>query len=141
MAERVLAELKAELLERSARVPLAGWQRFFPDFQVPIGTHMTSPLLPADRSHIIDGRGKPLAAPHTIGHDVVLQTFLDREGRVLEKLVRYTSDGYDSDKRGLDEVLGETSEERYRWAHPIVLEKLDWLERRASELPPAEQAV
>lgn len=58
---------------------------------------MTSPLLPAERSHTVDGRGRPLDVPHTIGHDVV-QTFLDGEGRVMEKLVHYASDGYDSDK-------------------------------------------
>lgn len=133
-----LAEIKADLSVRCAKIPLVAWQRFSPDLQIPIGTYMTSTLLPEAVSHTADGKGRPLVVPHTIGHDEV-QTFLDREGRVMEKLVHYSSDGYDSDRRSPDEVLGETSEDRYRWAYGVAVNKLSWLERRAAETPLAAQ--
>lgn len=130
-------ELKAELQARSAEIPFATWSRFFPDLQIPIGSHMESPLLPARipfGSHQVDGDGKPLAIRHTVGNDAV-ETYLGRNGRLMEKLVHYTSDGHDSEKRYLDEVLGETSDERYQWGHRIAIDKLRWLKDKGSETP------
>lgn len=128
-------EIKGDLQRRCAEVPFVTWTRFFPEFQLPIGSHMESPLLPSGilhGSHEVDGEGRPLAVRHTVGHDAV-ETFLARNGKIMEKLVHYASDGCDSEKRYPDEVLGETSEERYQSAYGIVTDKLDRLKKKALE--------
>lgn len=142
MAERgaegrtpTLEEIKSDLQARCAGIPFAAWHRFFPSLQIPIGSHMESPLLPSGvrfGSHEVDGNGIPLPVRHTVGHDSV-ETFLARNGQILEKLVHYSSDGPDSETRLPDEVLGETSEKRYSWAYPIVVGKLDRLKEKVNE--------
>lgn len=129
-------EIKADLQVRCAGIPFTAWCRFFPDFQIPIGSHMESPLLPLGipyGSHEVDGDGRPLSTRQVVGHDEV-ETFLERNGKIMEKLVHYASDGYDSRKRYPDEVLGETSDERYRWAYGIAINKLYKLQRDALEM-------
>lgn len=137
-------ELKADLRTKCEGVPFTAWLRFFPDLQIPLGQTMESSQLPAGipfGSHEFDGKGNSLAVRHTIGHDVV-ETFLVRNGKILEKLVHYGSDGPDSEKRYPDEVLGEASDEQYQWAHGIAVSKLDWLNKKAAEMSsPVEQST
>lgn len=116
-----LEEIKSDLQRRSAEIPFAAWHRFFPGLQIPIG------------SHEADGRGRPLEVRHTVGHDAV-ETFLARNGRILEKLVHYSSDGPDCETCLPDEVLGETSEDRYHWVYPIAVYKLEILKQRAEKM-------
>ena len=46
------------------------------------------------------------------------------EGRIIERLVRYAPDGYDSEKVAQDEILGEVSDERYQELYQLAQIKL-----------------
>ena len=131
----LIDEMRTDLRERCAKIPVYTWRRFFPDFQIPLLESTESPLLPSGLpygSHEVDGRsGKKLDVPHTVGHGMV-EIFLARNGRILEKLVHYASDGYDSEKRDPDEVLGETSDEHYQELYRLAIDKLEWLKRNAA---------
>lgn len=134
-SDPTVEEMRADLKARCARIPIYTWRRFFPDFQIPMTMHTGSPLLPSGvpyGSHEVDGYGKKLEVPNVVGNDVV-ETFIARNGRILEKLVHYKRDGYDSEKRDPDEVLGEVSDEEYQREYKIAVDKLEWFEKMASE--------
>lgn len=120
--------------ERVSQIPESVWSHYFPNLEIPIGMHISSPLLPSGKCHLYNGRGEILPEPYTIGHDEV-KTFLSREGQIMEKLVHYKTDGYDSEKWEPDEYLGETGEERYRWGYQIACAKLNTLQKLSKSNP------
>lgn len=102
-----------------------------------MGASDRSPLLPAGLfgSHEVDGKGRPLAERLAYRRDYV-EVFLARNGHMLEKLVHRPSivDGPDSKTGFPDECLGETSEKMYRWAYPLVVDRLRWLKEKARQM-------
>ncbi|MFH0936880.1 MAG: hypothetical protein V1808_01145 [Candidatus Daviesbacteria bacterium] len=124
--ERPIEEIKNQLRPRCAEIPLYIWEKRFPDLQIPLTEHLHSPLLPVSDSLEEDDvyRG-------VMGHDVV-DSFLARNGLVLEKLIHYATDGYDSQTRMPDEFLGEASEEIYRTGYLKAKYILDLLVKDAS---------
>lgn len=139
-----IAEIKKELKNRCADVPLSAWDKlasFYGSREIPVGSELESPLLPQDKSHKLrwDEENKkyvPLCVPHVMGNDIV-GVFITREGKLVERLVHYSSDEPDSDKWLLDEELGETSDERYQDFSEQAFFVLELL-RKLSTTPPEQ---
>jgi hypothetical protein len=106
-----IEQIKSDLKSRCSQIPDDVWERFNPDS---LSTYLDSPLLQ-------DGPW---------GHQVI-ETVLAKDGRIIEKLVYYASDGYDSEKTDPDKDLGETSDERYQEIYQISTAILDSLKQKA----------
>ena len=136
LEERAAAiqQIRVDLKLQCAKIPQAAWS-LFEDKKLPLGAYSRSKLLPEDKSDRVDAKGRPFHTPQAIDHDEV-EIFLDEHGVIWEKLVHYSSDGYDSDKESPDEILGEPSDENLEWSYLIAIRKLDHLKKRAAELFP-----
>lgn len=106
--------IKENLKTLCSKISLTTWERaarFYNSADIPIAIKQESPLLDPER--------------HFSG---TIQISLTRDGSLLEKLVHYSScDGTDAEKSGPDEILGETSDQRYHEQHKRALYLIDAL--------------
>ena len=127
--EVFLYEIRNDLRARCNRIPFYAWRAQFPDMQIPLFEHLESELLPKDKSV------KTKGTRHVIGQDVV-QDFLTKDGRILQKLVHYDSDDYDSSLKAPDEILGDGNLEIYSQDYSEALTKLETVNQKAQAITP-----
>jgi hypothetical protein len=113
--EVATAEIKSVLRELSKEIPPDVWAASFPDSEITLWSFLDSSYLPK--------------GPY--GHDEI-ETVLTPDGRILEKLVHYDSDENDAEKDAPDEMLGETSDERYQELELLAISRLEWLKQQAA---------
>jgi len=82
---------------------------------MPLGSHLDSAVLPI----------------RLYGYEEI-ETDLTKEGRIIETLVHYSTDGYDSKKQVQNRILGEASDERYHELYQMAITKLDFLKEEAA---------
>jgi len=108
-------QIRADLRARCEEIPDHVWLRNYPDSRMPLGSHLNSTVSPIE----------------LYGYKEI-ETDLTKEGRIIETLVHYVTDGYDSEKQASDKVLGEASDVRYHEMYQIVITKLDLLKKEAT---------
>ena len=117
-------EIKEDLQRRCAEIPIQTWFERFPGMQAQIEEDNESLLLPLSYTH----RDRVGEMRTTMGPDMV-ETFLSRNGRLIQKLVHHQDDGWDGKLAFPDEFLGEAEERIYRRAYS----KADWILDTLSE--------
>ena len=113
--EVVIAKVKSDLQRMARGILLSTWIYVFRDTRMLLTSELNSPLLKRE----------------PCGHERI-EIDLTADGKILERLVHYKTDGYDSEKGEPDEELGEATDERYLSHYEIAVHQLEWLKKQAS---------